>query len=280
LTACHEHGKLRHSLVTTPDLDLASAFERDGHVLVRGALPADWVGKMRERVDDAFARHRPKAKPLSERTAYERAFIQVVNLGERAPEIRELTHSPILGELAADLLRVDGVRLFVEDLMFKEPDGGATPWHQDASTMPFEPPLHVATVWVPLVEVGANSGRLRFVSGSHRLGLTGPVDISEETEIAFEQLIRAKNLPVTESPSMQPGDVSVHHGFTIHGALPNRTAVLREVVALHFFADGMRVADPDNEARTRLLEHLAPGLVPGDLARAPSWPLVWRRGPP
>jgi ectoine hydroxylase-related dioxygenase (phytanoyl-CoA dioxygenase family) len=261
--------------LTSEDRD---AFRRDGHAVLRGVLSRETIERLRPIVRDAFDRQRGPAVPLdARRSAYERAFVQVVNASERAPEIRTLTRSARLGRLAAELLGVSGVRLFVEDMLFKEPGGGRTPWHQDASTLPLAPPLRMITVWVPLVDVPDDAGRLTFMSGSHRLGLLGPVDISEETDAAFERLRVEHGLPVVTSPAMHAGDVSVHDGGTVHGALANESGVMREVVALHFFADGMRVAAADNEARARLLAHFAPHLAPGDLAAGPLWPLVWPR---
>lgn len=253
-------------------------YERTGHLLIRGLLDGDWIARLRPAILAAFHRLRPPESEITRpRTAYELAFIQVVNMGMKEQAVRELTWSPLLGEIAAELMDAPGARIFIEDSMFKEPGGGHTPWHQDGSCLPFEPKKMV-TAWVPLRPVGLRSGRVRFVRGSHHLGLLGPVDISEETDGFFTRLIDERKLPIDDNPPMQPGDVSFHHGCTIHGAFPNETSEMRELMAIHYFADGARIGVLDNPTRVAMANHSAPHLRPGDLAVADAWPLVYKRG--
>jgi len=260
-----------------PDAAQLEQFRRDGHVLIRGLLDPALVRALRPGIRAAFERNRPTQDEVSRpRTAYEEAFVQVVNMGLREPEVRALTWSPVLGAVAAALLGVEGVRIFVEDAMFKEPGRGHTPWHQDGSCLPMEP-RRMITAWVPLVPTGLHAGRLRFVPGSQRLGHLGPVDISEETDAAFGRLIAEQGLAVAENPPMEPGDVSFHDGATIHGALPNTSGEMRELMAIHYFVDGARIGLLDNDTRRNLVQHLAPELQTGDPAQAAVWPLVHRR---
>jgi hypothetical protein len=252
-------------------------YQRSGHVLIRRLLDPRWLSGLRPGILTAFERNRPKS-PTRPATAYEKAFIQIVNMGLTEPTVRELTWSPILGAVAARLMGVAGARIFIEDSMFKEPGGGHTPWHQDGSCLPFEP-QHMVTAWIPLVDVSERNGSLRFVAGSHRRGLLGPVDISEETDALFQKLIDEERLPIDANPPMQPGDVSFHAGTTIHSASPNGSPAMRELMAIHYFADGSRVGELDNPAKTSLVRHSAPELGVGDLAVSPAWPLVYSAEP-
>jgi len=253
-----------------------ATYAADGFVLLRGLLDPEWVRSQRDGIRAAFERNRPApdeiTRPL---TAYEEAFIQVVNMGLTEPGVRRLTWSERLGRVAAELMGATGARIFIEDAMFKEPGRGHTPWHQDGSCLPMEP-KQMVTAWVPLVPIEAGGGRLRFARGSHALGLVGPVDITEETDAAFAALIEARGMEVVELPEMEPGDVSFHAGATIHGALPNTTDGMRELMAVHYFADGARIGELDNDTRRNLVAHLAPDLKTGDLADAEPWPLVYR----
>lgn len=250
----------------------------DGHLLLPGLLAPAHIAGLRPGILDAFERHRPGPGELTRpQTAYERAFIQVVNMGLTEPALRALTWSPRLGAVAAALMGTAGARIFVEDAMFKAPDSGRTPWHQDASCLPMAPSSMV-TAWVPLVPVGSDSGRLRFVRGSHRLEVVCRDDISEASDAFFETLIAERGLTVTDLPEMQPGDISFHSGSTIHAAHANRSSHMRELLAVHYFADGARIADLGEDSRPMMLaRHLAPTLGPGDLADAPAWPCVYRR---
>ncbi len=203
--------------------------------------------------------------------AYSRAFVQVVNPGFQDPAILPLTRSPRLGAWIAALLEAPGARVLVEDTFLKLPGAGPTPWHQDGSVAPVAPE-QVLTAWIPLQPVRPEMGGLKLVPRSHRLGLWGPVDISEETEAEFERLIAERGLSVVELPEMMPGDVSFHSGCAVHGARPNETGERRLVMALHCFADGATVAPIRHPNQAALLARLAQGYGPGDPADAPCWP--------
>lgn len=76
--------------------------------------------------------------------------------------------------------------------------------------------------WLALAEVTPEMGAMRFLSGAHRAGPLGSVfnggpDLLE----LYPKLVDLYEL----SPPFhyQPGDATVHHGFMVHGAPPNKT---------------------------------------------------------
>jgi imidazolonepropionase-like amidohydrolase len=165
------------------------------------------------------------------------------------------------------------VRLFVEDWLVKEPGARFTPWHQDEAVFPFDAEQTI-TCWIPLERVRPEHGALRYARGSHRHGLFPIDNISDISEAAFARIIAAHDWPVDERQTLLPGDVSFHHGRTIHGAGPNTSAVPRWVLALHCFAGGARIKRTTMPTMARLLANTAPEKVPGDLADAPCWPRI------
>ncbi|MEC7986420.1 MAG: phytanoyl-CoA dioxygenase family protein [Myxococcota bacterium] len=265
----------RLSEVCTVPKDALDRFHQHGFVVVPQLFDSEWISEIRPAIYRVFERNIPPQTEDRKKTAYENAFIQIVNLGLREQAVRQLTHSPVLGQFAAELLGVDGVRIFIEDLFFKEPKKGHTPWHQDATCLAMEP-NHMITAWVPLIPIHDN-GRLRFIDRSHRLDIFGSEDISEETDDFFGSLITREQLEIVEQPVMMPGDVSFHSGNTIHGALPNRSNRIREAFAIHYFADGARIQYEKNSAGERLVMHCAPHLKIGDLAVSDAWPLVYSK---
>ena len=72
-----------------------------------------------------------------------------------------------LGRIAAELLNVTGVRLYHDQSLYKEPDGGMTPAHADQYYWPFASDRAV-TAWIPLQAVPRDMGPLAFFAGSHR----------------------------------------------------------------------------------------------------------------
>lgn len=259
----------------TIDPDAVRRYRRDGHVLVRGLLDRSAVEAMHPVLMAAIERSGRLGIDISTLPdAYSRAFVQVVNAGLQDAALRPFTHSARLGAWVAALLGAPGARILLEDTFLKPPGAGPTPWHQDASVAPVDPE-QVLTAWIPLQPVEPGMGGLKLVTASHTDGLLGPLDISEETEAAFERLIAERGLTVHELPPMVPGDVSFHSGLLVHGAFPNHSDRPRLAVALHCFADGARVAPVRSPHQQRLLSSLGPGLRPGDLAVSAAWPRTW-----
>src|SRR5690606_17344044 len=69
--------------------------------------------------------------PLEDRTTYGKAFLQIFNLWKQDEDIKRLIFSKRLAGIAAQLMQIEGVRLYHDQALFKEPGGGITPWHAD-----------------------------------------------------------------------------------------------------------------------------------------------------
>ena len=52
-------------------------------------------------------------------------------------------------ENASDLMQVEGVRVYADQALYKEPHGGYTPWHCDAFYWPLATDKAL-TAWIPL----------------------------------------------------------------------------------------------------------------------------------
>ena len=104
-------------------------------------------------------------------------------------------------KVAAALLKVDAVRLYHDQALFKEAGGGHTPWHQDQYCRPLDTE-HTLTIWIPLVGVSRDMGSLQFVPKSHKEGHLGDFPISDESERYFQNLLRERELDILENPEL------------------------------------------------------------------------------
>ena len=104
------------------------------------------------------------------------------------------TLSRRFGKIAADLMGVDGVRLYHDQALFKEPGGGPTPWHQDQGYWPLDTQQTI-TMWMPLVDVSAQSGTMTFASGSQATGYLGDLPISDKSEAEFDKFVAGRATP-------------------------------------------------------------------------------------
>lgn len=123
--------------------------------------------------------------PLEERSTYGKAFIQLMNLWREAEEIKQLIFSKRIASIAAGLMKVEGVRLYHDQALFKEAGGGITPWHADQYYWPLSSDKTI-TAWIPLQPTPLEMGPLEFSAGSHQIVVGRELAISDQSE-AFLQ---------------------------------------------------------------------------------------------
>ena len=254
----------------------AAQFRRDGHILLRGVASAAEIAAYRPMILAARDKFGPEATPMAQRDTYGKAFLKGMNLWPKDDAVKQFVCARRFARIAADLLGVDGVRVYHDQALLKEPGGGITPWHQDQHYWPLATD-QTLTMWMPLVEVTPEMGTMHFASGSHRDGYLGDLPISDESEAKFEAFIRERGYTKVPGAAMAAGDATFHYGWTLHGAPGNSSDRTREVMTIIWFADGARVGPLDNANRQRDRDRWLPGLNPGDLAASELNPLVFQR---
>lgn len=251
-----------------------AAYQRDGHALVRGAASPSEIAVYGPAIERAADAYKTEKRALSERDTYGKAFLQIMNLWRVDEAVRRFTLARRFAKIAADLMGVDGIRLYHDQALFKEPGGGPTPWHQDQFYWPLDTDSTI-TMWMPLVDVPVTMGALSFASGSQREGYLGEMAISDASDAYFENLVSERGFPRAVDP-MAAGDATFHSGWTLHNAPGNPTNRIRSVFTVIYFADGTRIKTPDNANRQADLETWLPGLKPGDIAASELNPLVYK----
>ena len=251
-------------------------FQTNGHVCLRCVASTAEMAAYRPFIRTAAISFNTETRPIAERDTYGKAFLQVMNLWTRDEMVRRFTCAPRFARIAAELMGADGVRLYHDQALFKEPGGGPTPWHQDQHYWPLDTDQMI-TMWMPLVPVPAEVGSMTFASGSHRLGYLGDLPISDQSEAEFQRFIAGRGLKTHTYGALAPGDATFHAGWTLHSARGNPTNQVREVMTVIWHAADARVIEPDNKNRRADLETWLPGLRAGDLAASPLNPLVYSR---
>ncbi len=250
-----------------------AAYRADGFVRLAQVATPDEAAAYRTPVAAAVERLGTETRPLAERDSYGMAFLQVMNLWRHDPDVARFVLAARFAGVAARLLGVPRVRLYHDQALFKEPGGGYTPWHQDAMYWPLDG-SRCLTMWMPLVDITPAHGGLAFATGSHVDGPLSDIGISDASEEHFDRLLAARGTRVDEPVAMQAGDASFHSGWTVHKALGNTSAAMREVMTVIWFADGLPVLDPANGAQGNDLATWLPGLAPGDVAASEANPLL------
>ena len=261
---------------------LRECVERDGHVLLRGAVPEPVVRRAQpaacaetERVGTAWTPDAPEVGPVE--------YLTAINLSERSPELRDVVRAEPLARWAAAALGVDRVRLLYDQLFTKPPGAIFTMWHQDQVYLPIdtsdvldEGRVGMIRAWVNLTPVPAEVGGLHFVDGSHRLG---PVDFHGVSMgppgRRDTATIRGCEHSITDYGAFGAGDATLHAGYTVHGSRANPSGPVRYAVAIAYVPDGTRVAEPADEQHELAIALHAPGRRAGDLIDSEANPVLW-----
>ena len=252
--------------------EAVEAYQKHGHVLLRGLAGSDEVAAFRPVVASAVARFNRESRPLAERDTYGKAFLQIMNLWHDDAEVRRFVFAARFACVAAGLLGVEDVRVYHDQALVKEPGGGHTPWHQDAIYWPIDG-TRCVTMWMPLVDITTDMGIMTFVDGSNT-GALGEAAISDDSEAHFDALVSCTGAKLSVPVAMAAGDATFHGGWTLHKAGANTSANTREVMTVIYFASDLTVQTPINEPQRRDLARWLPGLAPGDAAASKLNPIV------
>ena len=252
--------------------DQLDRYRRDGYIKLKNVLSAEVLSEYGAAISSLVKRSSTQDKPLAERDTYGKAFLQVGNLWEQDEAVKAFAFSKRLGRIAAELMGVEGVRMYHDQALFKEASGGYTPWHADQFYWPLSNDRAV-TAWIPLQAVPLEMGPLSFSIGSQNI-LTGrDLEISDESE---EKLSRSlKDYPVDES-AYDLGEVSFHSGWTFHRAGPNTSGRVRGVMTVIYIEDGMRLAQPKTKFHQNDWDTWMPGAKVGEIIDTPKNPVVYR----
>jgi ectoine hydroxylase-related dioxygenase (phytanoyl-CoA dioxygenase family) len=269
------------SAVALPDLSdrhpldeaTIAGFAAKGHACVRGLASADELATFAPAILAAAAANTHETRPLEERDTYGKAFLQMFNLWRVDPVVQAFVHARRFARVAAALLEVDGVRLYHDQALVKEPGGGITPWHQDQTYWPLDTDRTI-TMWMPLADVPAEVGTMTFANGTHRLGHLGASGISDETQEGFERLIAERGFELETHGPLRAGDATFHTGWTLHSAPANPTPNPRPVMTVIYYADGARVSEPSSPMEEFDLKVWLKPCRPGDLAAGARNPLL------
>ncbi|MDE0309188.1 MAG: phytanoyl-CoA dioxygenase family protein [Acidiferrobacterales bacterium] len=252
----------------SPPPDTYSAYHRDGAVLLKSVIGEPWISDLRVCADQSLSRadnyfHRQR-------------------VWETADTCRDYCLDSVAPAIAAAFMDSSKVNLLYDQVFAKSAGDPATPWHND---LPYWPVRNgrAITVWLALDRIGFNAGPLEFIAGSHLWEkwyqpFTVKKDGSQDdfykaTETQFEPLpdfeAERANYNVI-SWEMEPGDVILFDGMTVHGAKANTSTGMRRGYAVRYTGDGMTYHS-DKEVNQIIVN---PHLEDGQLLDSEQYPAV------
>ena len=212
---------------------------------------------------------------LEDRTTYGKAFLQLFNLWTENELVKSFVFSKRIAKIAADLMQVDGVRLYHDQALFKEAGGGITPWHADQYYWPLSSDKTV-TAWIPLQATPLEMGPLEFSAASHAIVEGRELEIGDQSEEVLQKKLRVTDFQHIIEP-FDVGEVSFHSGWVFHRAGANRTDQMRKVMTIIYMDRDMVLKNPDNINQQNDWETWCPGANIGEIINTPLNPILYSK---
>ena len=147
----------------------------------------------------------------------------------------ELAQDPEIVELVSDVIGNDVILWGCHVFCKPAHEGYETPWHQDGHYWPIRP-LANCTVWVAIEPSTVDNGCLRVIPRSHRDRVLHEHLYEDRSDLTLNQRMADGTFDEAQAVDieLQPGQMSLHDVYMIHGARPNTSARRRTGVALRY----------------------------------------------
>jgi ectoine hydroxylase-related dioxygenase (phytanoyl-CoA dioxygenase family) len=250
-------------------------FQKNQFIKLKDVLDEETIAHFNEVISAQVDKMNTGNTALEDRSTYGKAFLQLFNLWREDEGVKTLIFSKRLAQIAAELMRVDGVRLYHDQALFKEGGGGITPWHADQYYWPLESDKTV-TAWIPLQETPLEMGPLEFSAGSHAIVEGRELEIGDESEAIIQKTLRVTDFEhVIEAFDM--GEVSFHSGWIFHRAGANITNDMRKVMTIIYMDKDMILKNPVNKNQENDWHTWCPGAIVGEVIDTHLNPLIYSK---
>lgn len=248
-------------------------FEKNRFIKVKGVFDEPTIRYFSDVISERVNQMNKVKTKVDERDTYGKAFLQLFNLWREDEVVRQMVFSKRLAKIAADLMQVEGVRLYHDQALYKEAGGGITPWHADQYYWPLATDKTV-TAWIPLQATPLEMGPLEFSAGSHKIMEGRELEIGDESETVMQQRLRVADFKhVVEAFDL--GEVSFHSGWIFHRAGANTTKEMRRVMTVIYMDRDMKLKQPENKNQILDWETWCPGAVVGEVINTPINPVLY-----
>ncbi len=262
----------QHYVVCQDEIDF---YARNKFIKLKQVLNEETISFFSDHINKKVEELSEEKKAIDQRDTYGMAFLQIFNLWKEDDIIRELVFSKRLAAIATALMQTDGVRLYHDQALFKEPGGGYTPWHADQYYWPLATDKTV-TAWIPLQETPIEMGPLEFSAGSHVIVEGRELAISDESEARIAQKLKVTDFKhVVEKFDL--GEVSFHSGWVFHRAGANTTKTMRQVMTIIYMDRDMKLASPKNENQINDWNTWCPGAQVGEIINTHLNPILYSK---
>lgn len=234
-----------NTAITQAQIDF---YQDNGYVVIEDFLDSNELETWRAAVDTALEERNGQKMPGKAATILEedginpdaeyfsKVFDQLINLWQTNDNVKALMLDNRIGEIAAKLAGVDGLRIWHDQALFKKPWANPTSWHLDTPFWSFTD-RRALSIWVALDDATLENGCLFFIPGSHKETSFENPGIGKNMDLIFNIYPAFKTSGSVAVP-MKAGSCSFHNGLTIHGAHANMTPGMRRAMTCAYMPDG------------------------------------------
>ena len=198
---------MSNSLAHSALKDIKNIYDRDGFVSPIDILTLDEAKYHRSKLEEAEKEIGSLHYKSKVHTALTSPYELAIN-----PKILDLVEN-IIGP---------NILLYNVTFIIKEPKTHAhVSWHQDLTYWGLSHDDQVS-VWLALSDVSYLSGAMQMIPGSHKVGKMDHKLINDKNNVLLQgqtvENVKEENAVVC---SLKPGQVSLHHGWTLHTSKSN-----------------------------------------------------------
>ncbi len=218
-------------------------YQEHGYIIIEDFLSPAELATWRAHVDAAVTKradrrlaNRAGWRDGDKNSYYNRVFVQRINLWTDHAGMRELMLDPRLGKLASELAGVDGMRIWHDQALIKQPWANPTGWHLDNPYWSYSSRAAIS-IWVALDDATRDNGCLYFLPGTHKTATFDNSSIGMNTGALFDVYPQWAQIQSAAAP-MPAGSCSFHNGLLAHGAGANMTPGTRRAMTCGYMPDG------------------------------------------
>ena len=258
--------------ITQDEIDI---FENDGVVCLRQFFDPNTVEVLCEVAEKNILNPSPMAIDASQEGTG-RFFGDTFVWAHHAP-LKEFIWDSPAADMAKKILQSSKINVIFDQFLIKDP-GTSTPtlWHHDQTYWPVAGE-QVATMWIALDPVVNATGAVEYIKGSHKWGQRFKAVSFKDKDMYKEDLPEVPNIAANRDQyefvqyEMEPGDCTIHHGLTLHGAPGNSSLTQKRRAYIIRWAGDDATYDPRPNLQPMLHD---PGIPLGGPLDCELFPVV------
>jgi ectoine hydroxylase-related dioxygenase (phytanoyl-CoA dioxygenase family) len=218
------------------------SFNNDGFLIVDSLIEPSIVPDLHQAFSDLFRGKfesgvRPDEVNWQEATGDASLSRQICNGWKANRDIARIVLDEAIGKAIARLSGWSGVRIMIDNVIWKPPATKSLGFHQDSSYLSWFTPSDLLTCWIALDDTRADGGTIEFVRGSHKWKLSEPegeFHAPEDYRKPMREAAAREGVdPEIVYIEVNAGGGSFHHGWTWHGSGANLSDNPRRSLVLH-----------------------------------------------